>query len=139
MADAAVPEDVQRLLADHVESFEQLECLLLLWRRPDLRWSPERVAAELRLEDAITEEALCALNEHGLLSVEVSPTGRLYRYEPTAPELARVVERLASEYENQRVALMRLMTANAIQRMRAGAISVFANAFLFRRGNKPNG
>ena len=39
---------MRRLIADHIDSVEQLEILLLLYQHPERAWTAEAVARELR-------------------------------------------------------------------------------------------
>src|SRR5689334_22323404 len=107
MDDADLPLVVQEFLRDQIDSLEQLESLLLLFRRRELPWTALDVARELRLEDSVVAEALRALCERGLLAIVATP--EQFRYGPSSPELAAVVERLAELDKEQRVAVMRLL------------------------------
>ena len=126
MADPDLPSDVQRFLHDQIDSLEQLESLLLLFRSRDVTWSAAGVAKELLIADSVAEEALRALCQRGLLTIATTP--EQFRYGPSSTELAVLVERLGELYTDQRAAIMRLMSANAIQRLRAGALGMFSNA-----------
>jgi hypothetical protein len=139
MADLDVPADVQRFLQEHVESLEQLEILVLLQRRAELAWSALDVAEELRIRDSVAEEELRRLSARGLLAAAGSNAGLRFRYLPRSEALAQMTRRLVETYGTQRVAIMRLMTANAIQRLRSGALGVFSNAFVFGKREKPDG
>ena len=139
MADFDVPADVQRFLQDHVESLEQLEILVLLQPRIERAWSVLEVADELRIRDSVAEEELRRLRDRGLLVVVGSTSNPSFRYGPRSESLAMMTQRLVETYDAQRVAIMRLMTANAIQRLRAGALGVFSNAFVFGKREKPDG
>lgn len=139
MADFEVPADLQRFLHEYFESLEQLEILVLLQRRPDYAWSALEVADELRIRDSVAEEELRRLRDRGVLVLAASAGDARFRYGPTSETLAEMTQRLVETYGAQRVAIMRLLTANAIQRLRSGALGVFSNAFLFRKREKPNG
>jgi predicted transcriptional regulator len=139
MADFDVPADVQRFLHEYFESLEQLEILVLLQRRPEHAWSTLEVAEGLRVRDSVAEEELRRLCDRGLLVSTASTSSTRYRYGPISPTLDGMTQRLLENYGAQRVSIMRLMTANAIQRMRAGALGVFSNAFVFRKREKPDG
>jgi hypothetical protein len=139
MADFEVPADVQCFLLEYVESLEQLEILVLLERRIERAWSALEVADELRVRDSVAEEELRRLCDRGLLVLAGSTSNTSYRYEPISQSLAVMAQRLVETYDAQRVAIMRLMTANAIQRLRAGALGLFCNAFVFGKREKHNG
>lgn len=128
MADSRVPADVQSLLLDQLESLDQLEILLLLQRRSLEDWSPQQVADELQMRASVVEEELLVLAERGLLAVVGTAEESRFRYGSVSTELARGVERLAETYAEQRVEVMRLMTAHAIQRLREDALGMFSSA-----------
>jgi len=139
MADFDVPADVQRFVQEYVESLEQLEILALLQPRIERAWSTIEVAHELRIRDSVAEEELRRLRDRGLLVAVGSTSNPSFRYGPTSESLAMMTQRLVETYDAQRVAIMRLMTANAIQRLRARALGVFPNAFVFGKRGKPDG
>jgi hypothetical protein len=130
MDDSDLPSDVQLFLRDHIDSLEQLE-ILLLFQRCEQIWSAPGVAEELSIGASAAEEALRALCERGLLGIATEPSQ--FRYAPSSPALAAVVKHLAEIHADQRAALMKVLTANAIQRLRAGAVVMFSNPFLGRR------
>ena len=130
MEESSLPAEVQVFLRERMESYEQLEVLLLLRTRPSDPWAASAVASELHMPEPAADQALRALSRHGLLSVAVSPKALVFRYQPESAELAALVEKLAGAYTEQRIAVVRLMTANSIERLRARALRTFANAFL---------
>jgi len=129
MAESTLPSDVQAFLHDRLESYEQLEVLLLLRTRRSDTWTPSAVGAELHMPELVAQQALEALCQQGLLSAAL-PDGQVFRYRPESAELDALVERLAEGYSHQRIEVVRLMTANAIERLRARALRTFANAFI---------
>jgi len=130
MEESSLPADVQAFLQDRMESYEQLEILLLLRSRPSDPWAASAVGSELHMPESVAEQALKALCRHGLLSVAVSPVTLLFRYRPESAELAALVEKLAEAYADHRIEVVRMMTTNSIERLRARALQTFANAFL---------
>jgi hypothetical protein len=136
MADGDLPPDVQLFLHDQIDSLEQLECLLLLYRRREDIWSAPDVSRELQLSEPVAEEALRALCERGLLAIASVP--EQFRYAPSSAGVAELVERIAAVHAEQRAALMRLLTANAIQRLRARALGMFSGALVSGKREKPD-
>lgn len=129
-----IPDDVQTLLRDCIESFEQLEILLLLLKRPGETWAPDAVATAIKLslsEDAAAE-ALAHLRRWNLIEGEAR--GR-YRYNP-ANRLDATIRALATVYEDERLEVMRLMNQNAIERVRTSALRAFSDAFFVGGGGK---
>lgn len=137
MADPILDADVQAFLRDRIESYEQLEILVLLRARRGEALTPSAVALELHISESDAELALRALCRQGLLNVMLSPDLLLFRYQPQNPELAALGDRLTSAYAERRLEVVRLMTANSIERLRARALKTFANAFLLgKKGGK---
>jgi hypothetical protein len=139
MVDFEVPADLQSVLQEYFESLEQLEILVLLLRRPDSAWTALEVADELHIRESVAEEELRRLCDHGVLAFAGSASDPRFRYAPTSKVLDGTLQRLVETYGAQRVAVMRLMTANSIQRLRSGALGAFSNAFVFRKREKPDG
>lgn len=137
MEESSLPAEVQAFLRERMESYEQLEVLLLLRARPDDAWAANAVGSELHMPEAAADHSLRALSRHGLLSVAASPKELVFSYRPESAELAALVEKLAGAYTEQRIEVVRLMTTNSIDRLRAGALRTFANAFILgKKGGK---
>jgi CheY-like chemotaxis protein len=117
-ASLLVPADVRAFLTEHIDNWEQLETLLLLRERPQQYFHPEVVADRLRIAAESAAEALYHLAQRGL--AEGPPAAISYRYRPAAA-LRQVVDRLAAAHAEDRVALIRVMNANAIERIRRAA------------------
>jgi hypothetical protein len=137
MSGSGVPSDVQSFLLDHFESLEQLQVLILLQRSPDQHWDASRVTRELSVPLSVAEESLLALKAHGLVAYEGAPGDSRFRYAPSSEELARQVDRLIESYAEQHAEVLRLMTANAIERLRAGVLGAFSSAFVQGRRSSP--
>lgn len=131
----AFPEDVRALLRDVVESYEQLETLLGMATRPGDVWDAAEVARRSRLPLDDAEEVLGKLAAAGLL--QRTEGGGRYRYAPSDAAVAGVVERLAGLYATRPLEVVKVMSGNAIERLRTAAMRTFSDAFLLRR--KPPG
>lgn len=127
MSDFAMTEDVQHLLREHVESIDQLEVLALLCREAPRAWSADAVAARVRLPAPAVRAALQHLCSSGLLTVAALDTAE-FSYRPVSAELRERTERLVQLYVTERAAVMRVLSSNAIARLRAGALSAFGSA-----------
>ena len=123
--------EVQRLLFEHVASYEQLEALLLLRADPARASGTRELAERLRIDESSVMAALEELTAHHLLQ-RTGGTPALYRYAPADARLGIIVERLALLYDAQRLEVIRQMSANAIERLRSSAARTFADAFLLR-------
>jgi DNA-binding transcriptional MocR family regulator len=138
MVDTEVPSDVKTLLTDHIESHEQLEALLLLRNHRDGMLDAQRVALELGVSESMAEEALRHLSSQRLLSTVTGPKKARFRYNPETPELDRAIERLDAAHVHQTLEIVKLMTSNAIERLRSRALATFADGFASksRRGKR---
>jgi hypothetical protein len=126
-----VSERVRVFLREHVPEFEQLEVLLLAVRERDREWTAEEAALRLGLPADVAREALEHLREHGLLD------GRC-RYAPSLEGAAEAVAELQGTYETNRLGIVQVMSANALERLRTSTIRTFADAFRLR-GDKRDG
>jgi len=139
MAEPVISEDVQDFLREYIESYEQLGILVLLYAHPERSWDSASIASELRITEGIADEAVRFLCRENLLSVQVGAEALLFKYGPRPPELDGLVGRLVQAYDEQRLEVMKLMTANAVQRVRTKALRKFADSFLVGRKKNKDG
>ncbi|ABS24303.1 MarR family transcriptional regulator [Anaeromyxobacter sp. Fw109-5] len=128
-----IAHDIRAFLLAYVESYEQLEILLLLHREA-AAWQPPGVADALKIPLSSAAASLDELAARGLLRRERGG----YRFDPGDPSVACLVAGLARAYEERRVAVIDLMSANAMDRIRRSALRTFAEAFRLR-GTKKDG
>ncbi len=86
-----LPEDVHRFLHQHIDSVEQLEVLLLLWRSPERGWTSDEVATTIYSHPTSVVRRLALLLGQGLLR-EREPG--CYQYAPRTAELHAAVSHL---------------------------------------------
>lgn len=134
MADTDIPPAAEALLREHVHTFEELEVLVMLYRARPAAHDAEAIAAALKAPVEATREALAGLTARGLAAA--ADAARQYRYAADSHHDAAVAA-LDRAYEENRLAIMRRMSENAIGRMRTGAMRAFADAFVI--GRKPDG
>jgi hypothetical protein len=128
-----LPEEVRRLIAENIDSVEQLEILLLLFQHPDRSWNAETVARELRISPISAGERLEDLTYDGFVSrADGSEAG--YRYGPESPELDAAVRGLATAYPTRRVTVINLIFSKPVDKIRT-----FADAFRLRKKGDDNG
>lgn len=125
-----IPEDVRALLRTCVGSYEELEVLLLLAREPGDAVTAAAVADRVRAPVPVVAAALGTLVGAGL--VEAGPDGATFRYLPST-DLGAAVAQLVEEARENPVAIIRVMSANAIERIRMSAVDMFADAFVLGR------
>lgn len=124
MGGTGVPTAVRRLIADRIESVQQLEILLLLRAASDKEWSPEEVARALVTEVDSSEDWLERMTRARLLT----SNGDSYRYAPDTTEMEAAVDGLAESYAKYRVAVIALIFSKPSERVRT-----FSEAFRLRR------
>ncbi len=120
-----LPENVHRFLHQHIDSVEQLEVLLLLWRSPERGWTSDEVATTVYSHPTSVVRRLALLLGQGLLR-EREPG--CYQYAPRTAELHADVTHLHEMYRERRVAVITLIASKPIQNVRA-----FSDAFRIRR------
>jgi DNA-binding IclR family transcriptional regulator len=119
---------LEAFLREHVESLEELLTLLALADGP---LPAGELALRTRLSPALQDEALAALVRRGLAEADGNGRVRVVLADPRFSELSLVWRREA-------VAVLRLMNAIALERVRLGAGRAFADAFLLGKG-RPDG
>lgn len=128
--------DLRQRLYDHIESFEELHVLAWLKQRPNESIDEDAIAEGTLIHPNVLSEVLARLTSVGLLSATTARPTR-FRYDPKDPELREVIDPILARYESTPLEIIRIMTANAIERVRTAALSTFANAFRLR-GPKRN-
>jgi hypothetical protein len=128
-----LPEDVRALLREHIESYEQLEVLLLLRRERYEEWTVAAIAARLQVRDELIGSALEGLEAAGLMVVTGAASAAHFAYRPATPGLDAAAGRLDREYAERPIRVIQLMSANAIERVRTSALQTFADAFVLKK------
>lgn len=123
MAPSEIPDDVRRLIGEHLESVAQLEVLLLVRAAPDKWWSAEEVARALVSRPPAAAGFLAHLHAAGLLGRD----GDVYQYAPS-PANAATVDALAECYATRRPTVIGLIFARPDD-----AVASLADAFRLRR------
>lgn len=114
---------IQRFLLERVQSYEQLEILLLLFNSREFLWAPAAISDKLQLSELDVSDALDALRSRGLVTTLECGVGLVYA--PESAALNQMVTDLATLCESQRLEVMKAMTANAILRLRARTADAF--------------
>lgn len=130
MAPNDLPEEVKRLLREHISSVEQLEVLLLLRSRSSESFDRRTITHELRTSESSAAARLTDLAAQGFLAFD--DTTESYRYAPQVDWFDRAVELLDTAYRDRRYRVVELIFSKPIENLRA-----FAGAFRFNK-NKPD-
>jgi hypothetical protein len=125
-----ISDHVRRIIAEHFDSIEKLEVLLLLRRTPDKWWNADEVAAELRTSMPSVAERLETLRASRFLEEDDS-SARMYRYGPDREELDASVGALEEAYRERRVMVIGLVFSD-----RTAPVRQFADAFRLEKGKK---
>lgn len=126
-------EKTRALLREFITSFEMLEIFLLMRAQADLSWTVKSVAGRVNVSDDLVARALQSLQHSGLIQLVAGALGEYlgeYRYGPGTPALVSAADELANDYTQRRAAVLSTMSTNAIERLRSGALSAFADAFV---------
>jgi hypothetical protein len=125
-----VDPELERLLVEHIASFDKLE-LLALACRDRVTWTPKAASAQLHLPEGMVEIALAEMGATGLLIRE----GDGFRFPTTGAPLVVLAERLCKLYDDDRFTVLQILTRAAFKRIRLTAAHTFADAFRFRKGD----
>lgn len=131
MSESDVSESLREFLSSFVHTFEELDVLLVLRRSAPRAVAPEDFEHYLGLPPDVALSALEALAGRGLLRREPGAR-RAFVFAPD-PGLAPRVAELARAQEEQHFALVEVMSANAIERLKSSAVKTFSEAFLLGR------
>ncbi len=134
-----LPEDVRALLHEHIESYEQLETLLLLRRERYEQWTSAGLAARLRVQGELIETALTGRRASGLGAAAGGAAPTRFSYRPASSGIDAAVGRLEREYAERPILIIQLMSANAIERLRTAALHTFADAFVLNKKGDDRG
>jgi hypothetical protein len=120
-----ISERVKSLIAQHIESVEQLEVLLLLRQHHQRDWTGEQVNDLIKSSVGSVQQRLADLEGRGLVRLQ----GEAFRYDPSNVHDG-AVEELASIYTERRFTVIELIFAKPTDKLR-----VFARAFSIRGDN----
>jgi hypothetical protein len=138
MLSESLSTDVLAFLRAHIESYEHLAILLLVFRERLRGWSEGELVDMLRIPPQLATSALRELCGAGLLRVVseappggAGPSGR-YQY-ACAGATDATIARLALAYTENPVQVVKALNANAIEKVRASALRAFADSFVLQK------
>ena len=120
-------EDIRDFLIKNIESYEQLATLILLHANPGQAWTIADAAAKLNADPSDARRYLSHMVEHQLARAVGEKT---FQYAPASEELAARVDRVLAVYADNALEIVKIMTKNAIERVRSSAMQTFADAFV---------
>jgi hypothetical protein len=122
-----LPDDIRQFITENISSVAKLEVLLFLRARKDEEWAAAALARELYTTPDMTATQLMELHVKGVLAA-IESGERAYRYQPRTPELERVINDLATLYQERRVTVISLIYSEPMDKVRT-----FADAFRLRK------
>lgn len=134
-----LPEDVRGLVHEHIESYEQLEVLLLLRRERYEQWTVAGLAARLHIREELIASAVDGLKSSGLVAATGTASEAHLAYRPASSGIDAAAGRLEREYADRPIRIIQLMSANAIDRVRTAALHTFADAFVLKKKDNDRG
>jgi hypothetical protein len=129
VTDELIPKEVQAFLDQYIDSVPQLELLLLLRGQREKRWTLSEIVGRLYTTGDFTRELLSALIARHLVESEADA----YRYGPATPELAERVDRTATTYSRELVALSKYIHGRPVP---SDHLTAFADAFRLKKETK---
>jgi hypothetical protein len=134
---SSLPAGLAEFMRDHVSTYEELDALLFLARSPTRAWSCAEMAESLNVPVDSIETAVDALLVVGNLVETDQQSGRkMFRYAPGNDFIRNQVAHLQRAYAEERMDVVQVMTANAMERVRSSAARRLAEAFRFERSKK---
>ena len=125
--DERIPAEVRDFLREYVHNYEQLEALILMQQHSALDWTAESLGEKLQISADSAGQALHHLWTKLLLNCI---SGSPLRYRLSRADVRSTVQSIGDLYRQNRLSVMGLMNANAIERVRTRAMHDFANAFV---------
>jgi hypothetical protein len=120
-----LPESVQRLVAQRIDSVEMLQVLLVLHDDRGRTWTAAQAAQAASLDGVAATRQLVLLRQRGFLTVEMTEDAA-YRYGPQG-ELREAADDLVKCYRARPLEVLSLVAARPLRRLR-----MFADAFRMR-------
>ena len=121
-----LPADVQRFIADQIDTVPHLEALLLLWEGAPASWSTEQLAARIYVSPDDGERILADLRRRKLVRTSDEEPAR-YAYDP-AWDTGDLMAHVAAAYRQDLIRVARFIHAKA-----SSSVREFARAFEIKK------
>jgi hypothetical protein len=128
-----VPPEVRDFLREYVHNYEQLEVLILMQQHSTTDWTADSMGEKLQISPQSAGDALHHLWTKLLVDCI---SGSPLRYRLSRADAGSTVQSIADLYGQNRLLVMGLMNANAIERVRTRAMRDFASAFVIGERKK---
>lgn len=137
MTDAAVSEALRLFLRDHIACYEELHLLLFLRERGAVWCELTSIGEHLAASAEALRGSLHHLAEVDLIEARhVAPASKQYRYAPATSAACAMVDELAALCADQPLALVKVMTSNALERLRDRSLTTFDRVLSARGGKR---
>jgi hypothetical protein len=121
------PAEIEQFIAQHIESLAELEMLLVMRREPERAWSGDDLSRELYVTPDVCAGIISELERRGFVRRDAS-NDKLYRYQSGSAEMDRLIDQLATLYQERRVAVITQIYSKPVKN-----VQTFADAFRLRR------
>jgi hypothetical protein len=125
------PAEIAQFIDQQIESLAQLEALLLLRGEPERVWDATEIAKALYITPDMAGSLLADLARRGYAKV-VPPSDARYSYRAMDAHVDRLIDQLASVYQDRRVAVISMIYSKPLNK-----VQTFADAFRLRKENPP--
>jgi hypothetical protein len=125
--DSGFSTELEKFIAEEIQSLEQVEILLLLSGNPHKSWSSRGVYDVVKSNPASVDARLEELTARGILIKEAHPEVR-YQFAPKDENVWKVVNELRDAYKERPVKVVQ-----AIYSKPPDAVQEFARAFRVRK------
>jgi hypothetical protein len=133
MPDEVLPDSLRTFLQERIEHYEDLQLLLFLRARSGAWWNSRSIAKHLVVASETIEASLERLQRSALIDGDRADNGRVYRYSARDSRAASVVDKLADACAEHPLAVIKAMTGNAIERLRARSVGTFERVLSSRK------
>lgn len=124
---SSVPKEIQQFILNNIDSVADLEALILMRTKTDMKWGVTEIARELYIEDIIAQKLLSRLLAKGFIKID-SSEGLFYKYQPKSEELESMIEKVVGIYSQYLVPITNLIHSKTESR-----IQEFADAFRIKK------
>ena len=122
---------LKQFLFDHVETLEELQILVWFHRHAGASATDSQISEDTGISLVLVSEALERMASSRMLSSDDSRPPA-FRYEPAEAVVHETLQQIFALYQDDPRTVIAVMTANAIERLRASAMRAFAEAFRIR-------
>ncbi len=117
---------VRRDIDEHIDNLDSLEVAMLVFRDQARTWTPDQVAAALRISVRVARRELDRMRARGTLTLVGDSSA--FRFDVTDPDKAAAVARIASMYGSRRIELINYVASQTLKRIQS-----IADAFKVRK------